>query len=454
MKKENFKLLLVLFVIVIALSSHLFAQNGKQPLFNGKDLTGWKKLGGTAAYTVDNGMIVGTTVLGSGNTFLTTEKEYGDCIIELDVMIEDTSNNSGVQTRSHFDAVKGRVYGRQIEIDPSARAWSGGVYDEARREWLYPMDLNAAAKSAFKNGSFNHIRIDCIGNETKTWVNNIATSYVVDTLDATGFIGLQVHAINNAAHANRRVFFKNITIQTEGLKPATFNGGVYVVNLTANSLTAYEQKDGWQLLFDGSSSKGWRSAKGEGFPTKGWTIADGCLNVLSSEGKEANNGGDIVTDKLFAAFDLSFNFKLSAGANSGVKYFVTLAEKTTGSAIGLEYQVLDDTLHPDAKLGRNGNRTLASLYDLMTANKQKRFLRKIGEWNIGRVVVYPDNRVEHYLNGVKVLSYTRGSEAFKQLVAISKYNIWPNFGEAKQGRILLQDHGDAVSFKSIKIKAL
>lgn len=454
MKKENFKLLLALFAIVIALSSNLFAQKGKQPLFNGKDLTGWKKLGGNAVYTVDNGMIVGTTVLGSGNTFLTTEKEYGDCIMELDVMIEDTSNNSGIQTRSHFDAVKGRVYGRQIEIDPSARAWSGGVYDEARREWLYPMDLNAAAKSAFKNGSFNHIRIECIGNETKTWVNNIATSYVVDTLDATGFIGLQVHAINNAAHANKRVFFKNITIQTEGLKPATFNSGVYVVNLTANNLIAYEKKDGWQLLFDGNSSNGWKSAKGEGFPTKGWAIADGCLNVLSSEGKEANNGGDIVTDKLFAAFDLSFNFKLSAGANSGVKYFVTLAEKTTGSAIGLEYQVLDDTLHPDAKLGRNGNRTLASLYDLMTANKQKRFLRKIGEWNIGRVVVYPDNRVEHYLNGVKVLSYTRGSEEFKQLVAISKYNIWPNFGEAKQGHILLQDHGDAVSYKSIKIKAL
>ncbi|MDI9365868.1 MAG: DUF1080 domain-containing protein [Flavobacterium sp.] len=454
MKKETLKLQLTLFVIVITLSSNLFAQNKKLPLFNGKDLTGWKKLGGTAVYTVENDAIVGTTVLGSGNTFLTTEKEYGDCIIELDVMIEDTSNNSGVQTRSHFDAVKGRVYGRQIEIDPSARAWSGGVYDEARREWLYPMDFNAAAKLAFKNGSFNHIRIECIGNETKTWVNNIATSYVVDTLDATGFIGLQVHAVNNAAHANKRVFFKNITIQTDNLKPATFNKGVYVVNFTANNLTAYEKKDGWQLLFDGTTSNGWKSAKGSAFPAKGWTIADGCLNVLSSEGKEATNGGDIVTDKEYAAFDLSFNFKLTSGANSGVKYFVTLAEKTTGSAIGLEYQVLDDTLHPDAKLGRNGNRTLASLYDLITANKQKRFLRKIGEWNIGRVIVYPDNRVEHYLNGVKVLSYVRGSEEFKQLVAISKYHVWPNFGEAKQGHILLQDHGDAVSFKSIKIKAL
>ena len=451
----NIQLVLMFIVVIITLTPQLlFAQKGKQPLFNGKDLSGWKKLGGTASYAVDNGMIVGTTVMGSGNTFLTTEKEYGDCIIELDVMIEDTSNNSGVQTRSHFDAVKGRVYGRQIEIDPSARAWSGGVYDEARREWLYPMDLNTNAKSAFKNGAFNHIRIECIGNETKTWINNIATSYVVDTLDEMGFIGLQVHAINNAAHANKRVFFKNIVIQTENLKPSNFNKGVYVVNLLPNTLTTYEKKEGWQLLFDGTSSKGWKSAKNEAFPAKGWTIKDGCLNVLSSEGKEAKNGGDIVTEKQFSTFDLSFNFKLTPGANSGVKYFVTLGEKTTGSAIGLEYQVLDDTLHPDAKLGRNGNRTLASLYDLIPANKQKRFLHKIGEWNTGRVIVYPDNHVEHYLNGVKVLSYVRGSDDFRKLVAISKFNVWPNFGEAKQGHILLQDHGNAVSFKSIKIKSL
>ena len=116
--------------------------------------------------------------------------------------------------------------------------------------------------------------------------------------------------------------------------------------------------------------------------------------------------------------------------------------------------MLDDSLHADAKAGRDGNRTLASLYDLIKANKQTRFIKKPGQWNTGRIVVYPNNHVEHYLNGIKVVEYERGSKDYRDLVAISKYKVWNNFGEAKQGRILLQEHGSKVSFRSIKIKEL
>jgi hypothetical protein len=223
-----------------------------------------------------------------------------------------------------------------------------------------------------------------------------------------------------------------------------------------NTLTSKEINDGWQLLFDGKTSNGWIGANMETFPTKpgGWIVKDGMITIQNSGGEEAKNVGDIVTVKEYSAFDLKFDFRLTRGANSGVKYFVTLDEHTGGSAIGLEYQLLDDAVHPDAKLGRNGDRTLASLYDLIPSNKPPAVIRPIGEWNTGEIIVYPDNRVEHYLNGVKVLEYVRKSDAYRELVKISKYKVWKNFGEADKGHILLQDHGFEVNFRNIKIKTL
>lgn len=446
---------IVLFAAAALIPAKAHAQNA---LFDGKTLNGWKRLAGTADYKVEDGQIVGTTVLNSGNSFLATEKEYGDFILELDAKIESNLSNSGVQTRSHYDPAghegKGKVYGRQLEIDPSSRSWTGGIYDEGRRDWLYPLDLNAKAKDAFKVGVFNHIRIECIGNEMKTWINGVPAADVVDTIDSKGFIALQVHAVSKPEQAGKKVYFKNFKLQTTNLKPKPFPKDVYVVNLQPNSITAAEKAAGWKLLYDGKTNTGWHGATLTTFPAKGWEYANGTMHVLPSTGKEESGGGDIVTNDNYSAFDLSFEFKLTPGANSGIKYFVTLSEATKGSAIGLEYQVLDDKLHPDAKLGRDGDRTLASLYDLIKANKQDRFVRPIGSWNIGRVVVYPNNHVEHYLNGVKVLEYERGSKAFKDLVAISKYTIWKNFGEAPEGHLLIQDHGNEVFFRNLKVRSL
>lgn len=455
MKKFACMLMVNCFLISLPSKSQ---SNGWVNLFDGKTLNGWQRLAGDAKYTVENGMIVGTTVLNSGNTFLATKKEFQNFILELDIKIESLKGNSGVQTRSHFDPAghegKGLVYGRQVEVDPSARKWSGGIYDEGRRQWLYPLTLNTKAQDAFKVKEFNHYKIECIGNEMKTWVNGIPVAYLVDSIDQKGFIALQVHQIGDEAEVNKKIYFKNIRIKTSNIQPLSFPPGVYVVDFVPNHLTNYERQNGWKLLFDGKSSDGWRGAYKKTFPDKDWKVNNGTITVYESEGKEGGEGGDIVTTGEYKSFDLSFEFKLTPGANSGVKYFVTLAENNTGSAIGLEYQVLDDSLHPDAKLGRNGDRTLASLYDLIPSNKPKSVIRPIGKWNTGRIVAYPDNHVEHYLNGIKVLEYVRGSKEFKDLVAISKFKVWNNFGEAPEGHILLQDHGNTVSYRSIKIKNL
>lgn len=440
-------------LLVIFLATSVSAQNSIS-LFNGKDLTGWKQLNGKADYKVINGEIVGITKTGEPNSFLATEKDYGDFILELELLV-DPAMNSGIQFRSESkpDYNNGRVHGYQMEVDPSSRAWSGGVYDEARRGWLYTLELNPTAKTAFKNGVWNKYRIEAIGNTIRTWVNGVPTANVVDDLTPKGFIALQVHAIGKDDQPGKEIRWRNIKIQTEHLKPSAPNY-IEVVNLVPNDLSVQEKYNGYSLLFDGKNVDQWRGAYKKQFPKNGWKVGDGILSVEKSNGGESTNGGDIVTKKQYSAFEFKFDFKLTEGANSGVKYFVTESEGNKGSAIGPEYQILDDERHPDAKLGKNGNRTLGSLYDLVTSKKIPASQKKIGEWNQGIIRVFPDNKIEYWLNGYKILEYTRGSKEFLDLVAGSKYKDWENFGMAPKGHILLQDHGDKVSFRSLKIKDL
>jgi hypothetical protein len=426
-------------------------------LFNNKNLDGWEQKGGTAKYTIVDGAIVGETVADSPNSFLCTSKEYGDFILELELNV-DTSMNSGVQFRSLSlpEYRKGVVHGYQMEIDPSKRGWSGGIYDEQVRGWLYTMEVNPDAKTAFKIGQWNKYRIEAIGNSIKTWVNDIPTADIIDNARSKGFIALQVHSINAKEKSwtlGTQVKWKNIRILTQNLSQNLKKETKEIVqlNFIPNTISEYEKKNGWKLLFDGVSTNGWRGAYKETFPEKGWVVKDGELSVLPSDGAESTNGGDIVTLDEYSNFELVADFKITEGANSGIKYYVTEKENNKGSAIGLEFQILDDKNHPDAKLGRDGNRTISSLYDLMTA-KGKR-VNPIGQWNTARIVS-KNNHVEHWLNGMKVLEYERGSKEFRDLVAMSKYKDWPNFGEASKGRILLQDHGNQVSFRSLKIREL
>lgn len=446
---------IALFLLAMLCPAILPAQKGDgwRSLFNGKDLQGWEQLNGEAKYEFRNGELIGTTVFGTSNSFLVTEETFGDFILELEFLASDI--NSGIQFRSESkpDYQNGRVHGYQFEIDPSERAWTGGIYDEARRMWLYPLEYNPPAKKAFKVGEWNKVRIECIGNVMRTWLNGVPASHLVDAMTPEGFIALQVHSIRDKKDEGKQIRFRDVKIMTANLKPSPWDGA-FVANFVPNTVSDQERQNGVRLLWDGKTAQGWRGANKESFPDTGWEINDGVMSVSASSGGESENGGDIVTVDEFSAFDLQFDFRLTEGANSGVKYFVTESEGNKGSAIGLEYQILDDDQHPDAKMGAVGNRTLASLYDLIPADKNPRGLKKIGEWNSGRIVVYPDNRIEHWLNGYKVVSYERGTPIYDALVARSKYAKWENFGMASEGHILLQDHGNLVSFRSIRIREL
>ncbi|MBI9070175.1 MAG: DUF1080 domain-containing protein [Melioribacteraceae bacterium] len=460
---QKVKWLFLIFIVSII----SFGCNEELPwvkIFNGENLDGWKKLNGTAGYKIIDNTIVGISKLNTPNTFLATEKEYGDFILEYEVWL-DNRLNSGVQIRSlsKSDYNDGRVHGYQVELDPSERAWSGGIFDESRRGWIYNLENNPVSKTAFKKEEWNKFRVEAIGNNIRVWVNDIQTVDLVDDMTLKGFIALQVHSIHDSTIAGAEVKFKNIRIiEDNASKFATpLNNQIPQVSYLKNQLTEREKKEGWKLLWDGTTTTGWKGAKLEAFPESGWSINDGILSVQKSGGGEAANGGDIVTMEKFGHFILEVDFKYTEGANSGIKYFVdTDLNKGAGSSIGCEFQILDDDLHPDAKMGINGNRTLASLYDLIRADAHvftpaESTSKRVNKYNWNRAkIVSKDGYTAHYLNGIKVVEYDRTTQMWKALVAYSKYKDWPNFGELPVGNILLQDHGDEVHFKNIKIKAL
>jgi hypothetical protein len=216
-----------------------------------------------------------------------------------------------------------------------------------------------------------------------------------------------------------------------------------------NTLTPAEKAEGWKLLFDGKTTSGWRGFHAETFPTQGWVVEEGALKRAAKG--PAPGGGDIITTGEYGNFELALDWKLAPGGNSGLKYLIAESPGSGRSGVGYEMQILDDERHPDAKAGVNGNRTAGGLYDLIAPATHT--ARPIGEWNHVRLIVR-GRHVEHWLNGQRIVQFDIGSPEMKTLIAKSKYKDIKGFGETTSGHILLQDHGDEVSFRNIKLREL
>jgi hypothetical protein len=226
-------------------------------LIEGNSLNGWTIIGGKGTYEVKNGANIGTTVANTPNTFLTTTNHYVNFILELDYKV-DPSMNSGIQIRSNSlpEYRNGNVHGYQVKIDPSKRAWSGGIYDEQRRGWLNPLTNNLKAQKAFQQNEWNHFRIEVIEDTIKTWINKVPAAYLIDDKTASGFIGLQVHGISRDKKAGTQIRWKNIKIITN--KPVKYSRKSTLIPVnTKNNLTIKEQKSGWKMLWDGKTTAGY-----------------------------------------------------------------------------------------------------------------------------------------------------------------------------------------------------
>lgn len=285
------------------------------PIFDGKTLDGWVPRGGKATYAVEDGAIVGTTVKNTGNSFLCTQREYGDFILELEVKADPTLN-SGIQVRSHcFDhettydhgaeQIKipaGRVHGYQVEVDNRPeRRWSGGIYDEGRRAWLFPLATNSPAGQAFKFGEWNQYRIRCVGGLIQTWINGVAAADLIDTTTLRGFIGLQVHATDQAG---LQVRFRNLRLRDLG---------------------AHE----WQPVMDGDNFDG-----GHIIGTGEWKIENGVIHATHS--KNDQEFGHLVSNSSLSDFCVRLKYKAAKG-NSG--FYFHIEESGASGVSGFQAEI-------------------------------------------------------------------------------------------------------------------
>ncbi|MCA9216454.1 MAG: DUF1080 domain-containing protein [Planctomycetales bacterium] len=407
-------------------------------LFNGEDLTGWTQRNGTATYRIEGDTIVGKTSDGSPNSFLCTDKLYGDFELNFEVKV-DPQLNSGVQIRSQSvgDTPEGRVNGPQVEI--SLDGLAGYVYGEAAGGWMTP-DTDRKPHQHFNDGQWNVYRVVAVGNKIQTWINGHQISDLTHDerfkSHPKGFIGLQVHGIGQG-QGPYEVRWRNLKLRDLTNAGATSD----------NTLSDDEKQSGWRLLFDGQSTAGWRGYKSQTIPAS-WRVENGSLLSRREQGRST---GDIITDEQFDNFELRLDWKMTQGNNSGVIYRATQEHDQVWQS-GPEYQILDNTTHLD---GLNTLASAGACYAVFAPAKDA--TKTLGQWNQTRILAQ-GKHVEHWLNGDQVVEYNIDSNRWKAHVKTSKFFATAygqgNWGQAPKGHIGLQDYGGAIEFRNIMIRPL
>ncbi len=435
-KSKSAERILRLAAVVVAVSVSSPAQAEWEPLFDGESLDGWKRLGGKATYRIESGSIVGESQSGTPNTFLATERSYGDFVLQLEYLV-DPQLNSGIQIRSAStpEYRRGQVHGYQVEIDPSPRAWSAGIYDEARRGWLFALETNPRAQKAFKQNDWNQVTIACVGPTIRTWLNGVPTSYLVDDMSLSGFIALQVHSVSRE-NSGRTISWRNIRIATSDIETIITSldeSFPHVVNLIPNRLDQREAELGWRLLHDGDELDDWRPTK-----RNAWQMEDGLL--VSRAGKAGNH---LLSRSTFESFELQFEFRATRDAAGGVDWGVSEGEKPTR----LGFHIADDA-SPAARSADDAN-GVADLSGQLKATKPARFVNPAGRFNHARILVDHDGRVEHWLNHMRVLEFELGAEELRDALGLADSG-----GGPPEGHLRLRHDGDEIAYRSLKVREI
>gem|GEM_PF-30052 len=397
-----------------------------QNLFDGRTLVGWIQRGGEALYQVEDGAIVGTTVKGTPNSFLCTEKIYADFILELDFKV-DPALNSGVQIRSESmeSYQKGRVHGYQIEIDPSERAWSGGIYDEGRRGWLNDLTKNEPAQKAFKQGQWNHFRIVALGPSIKTWLNGVSAADLTDSLTRRGFIGLQVHSTKEAEPLQVR--WRNIRLLELTTGKAAYK---YEVSKPGESLGV---RPGAEILLGRRGDlSAWRSVRADD-PALGWKFQEGVLEIVPGT-------GSIITKRQVRDFylHLEFNINEMPGATGQGK-------GNSGVYIQRRYeiQILDSCGKEDYNSGDCG-----SIYRIRRCDVNA--CREAGQWQSYDIVFRAARWDEQgdKTENARITVLHNGKLIHDDVEIPDKTGAGQPEGP-QEGPIELQEHGNVIKFRNI-----